>query len=245
MKIRPSVVTELFVVLPLAVYVLYAVNAFAGCVAGLPAGTWSVAASPFTGPGYKTMPLIVSKVQLDVSCTVSQLEVQNISPKAVTSFRLAWGLASETDPGVVLGQGQSGVLAASSPIPSKYACPITYSTRPFLSFATDSAALAENGQVTGDYVYTVVVSQVTFADGTTWTAQAPNGNAAIPNIIIDSGFCDGERCRRLSSPIGGIYFTCSPASGKVCSPSGASCITNPCDRMLPPPIFPGGVEGGS
>ena len=81
--------------------------------------------------------------------------------------------------------------------------------------------------------------QVAFADGSTWTAQAPNGNAAMPNAVGGVTPCSDTMCHRRSAPLGGNYFECNQANGKGCSPSGVSCITNPC--AVPGPLLPGVV----
>lgn len=135
----------------------------------LPDGDWTFSVQPYTGAGYDQRPVFVTATISDITGMVSGVMLKNNSPSTVSAVKLEWTLTTEDNRASILRRGQTPFIAPSGEIaPGKY----KQLGFPIANFGKLSKALLKRGLLSGDYRIDVAVSEVQYADGTTWVASS-------------------------------------------------------------------------
>jgi hypothetical protein len=137
--------------------------------ARLPQGKWTMTATPYLESSYRANPIVVHSVttEADKGLTVTKVGILSRS-KNVSAVRLRWYLYMESNPEVILQQGETPEIQIAGGAPAGDVREIEY---PVVTFAK----LYKAGEVlNGDFVISVGVSAAKYDDGTTWIERAKN-----------------------------------------------------------------------
>ena len=134
----------------------------------LPGGKWTLSHHPYSRPGYEKMPLLVTGVKGDATqgLAISVAAMASRTSKPIMGYKLNWFLFNEKEPNRVL-------QTAATPLiyPAQFSANESRQVDiPVVSFIKIYKPLLKDGQLSGDYRIEVAVSEVQFADGTTWKA---------------------------------------------------------------------------
>lgn len=210
----------------------------------LPRGKWAVSAAPFVGQGYNSVPVMLSGVSSTINDgrgpMVTGFKMLNLSNKTVNSVRVAWTLKDEKDPNKVLLQGNTPVIELSDKqMQSGAYASIAF---PVVSFIEIHKPLLVNGEINGDFEIELYISDIEFADGSSWTSKAKEdikGNVrhvsykapVAPLVItpfVSAVVCDNTRCKFISGS--GAYQCVNDilSIGKQCVNCISCCCTYVC-----------------
>jgi len=133
----------------------------------LPQGKWTMTATPYLESSYRANPVVVHSVTTEASkgLTVTKVGILSRS-KTVSAVRLRWYLAMESNPEVILQQGETPEIQIRGGAPAGEVSEIEY---PVVTFAK----LYKAGEaLNGNFVISVGVSAAKYDDGATWTEPA-------------------------------------------------------------------------
>lgn len=189
LRIAPtlSLVALLFTTVPLAGNSTWAQPDYR-----LPPGDWTLAAGPYWGPGYQTIPVDVYSVLTDASkgLAVKQVGLQNRTDRTVSSLRFLWEITQDKVPSQVLLQGSTPIITLEKAIPPKKDYDLHF---PIVTFATIVHQLTRTGSLQGHYRILVLISEVHFGDGTSWKKGEEPGRASKvafrPVSAVQIGAC--------------------------------------------------------
>lgn len=148
-------------------------------IMGLPDGDWTLAVRPYTGDKWESIPVIILGVTTDAKkgLTAERVFLQNVSSKSVKAIKLGWHLRERQQTSVLL-QGETPTIWVDiAPGEEKT---LDY---PVVTFANIYHPLVKRGKVTGRYVIEILVSSVTYEDGSGWQISQMTG--AIPTWRIE------------------------------------------------------------
>ena|SRR6266576_4405300 len=132
----------------------------------LPPGKWTLTHHAISRLGLKDAPLRITSVtgSIEKGGTISAVRLKNNSGRTVDGVKFAWYLFRDQAPQEILRKGESPILgvAGLSAGGSKL---VTY---PIVSFGNIYEPLLKNGELTGDFVLEVAVSEITYEDGSKW-----------------------------------------------------------------------------
>jgi hypothetical protein len=131
-----------------------------------PAGDYTVTTKPYMGPGFESLPVMVTSVTTEVALNggVSTVAVKNSTSRRLDAVRFSWYLSAREAPDYVLLQGKTPMLRLPGGIAAGEVERIKF---PVVSFAKIYKPLARGGSVNGNYVIQVGVIEARFDDGTT------------------------------------------------------------------------------
>lgn len=143
----------------------------------LPSGQWTVSARPYLGADFRELPVITTSVSQDPEkgLGATSAVVSNVSSKTVSALKFTWYILDDQTPDKVLLQGQTPLLAIAGGMPKGGTQLID---SPIARFSSVIQPLVKSGSLTGDYRVEVLVSQVVYEDGSTWS-RSENGRLAI------------------------------------------------------------------
>jgi hypothetical protein len=133
----------------------------------LPPGKWTYSASPYTGPGYDASPVVVTSVGTDGAPSLSTriVRVENRSSRPVAAIKLKWTLTTIQKPDFILQKGETERLTSPDGFPAGKTRVLKHVVA---SFSELSKPLLKQGKLEGNYLLTVAVAEIFFADGSTW-----------------------------------------------------------------------------
>lgn len=134
-------------------------------VTPLPQGNWSIVYHPYLGADYLDAPVIVQSVTSSKWLAAEEFEIWNISNKAVKAVKVRWLVSDESDPQKILRRGETKLLRFRDELSSKKWGFIRHKVVSFSDF-TDS--LLVKGKLDRSLDINLLVSEVTFADGSVW-----------------------------------------------------------------------------
>lgn len=207
----------------------------------LPGGKWGVSFLPFTGK-YFSDPVMVSSVSSTIKDvrgpSVDGIKMLNFSNKTVNSVTVAWTLKNEKDLNKVLLQGDTPVIELSDkPMQSG-----AYASIPFrdVSFVEIIKPLLVNGEINGNFDIELYISDIGFADGSTWSSKAKEDTkgtvqpvsykAPVAPLVI-TPFVSPDPCTRSKCLKSGGTYNCTNYTGFTdCNNcfSGNSCCNTTC-----------------
>lgn len=210
----------------------------------LPGGKWGVSFLPFTGKHFSD-PVMVSSVSSTTQDrrgpSVDGLKMFNFSNKTVNSVTVAWTLKDEKDLNKVLLQGNTPVIELSD----KQMQSGTYASIPFrdISFVETIKPLLVNGEINGNFYIEFYISDIGFADGSTWSSKAKEDTKGTvqpvsyktpvaPLVItpfVSPVACSKQRC--MSS--GGIQDCTGTIANTDCNLCSSSSCCNTTCGMVP------------
>lgn len=217
----------------------------------LPAGNYTVITKPYMGPGYETLPVMVTSVTTEVELNggVSMVAVENSTARRLEAVRLSWYVSAREAPDYVLLQGKTPMLRIVGGIAPGEVERIQFGV---VSFAKIYKPLARKGVVNGNYIIQVGVSEARFDDGTAqtflarrkkrgeretvfvqakWAGAAPRRAAAARQTSCPDQSCnavyEGEGSARML-----VGYDCASSQGSTCTnqPGGKSCTNTVCSR---------------
>lgn len=195
----------------------------------LPDGDWTFSVHPYMGTGYDQRPVFVTATISDITGVVAGVMLKNNSPGTVSAVKLEWTLTTEDNRASTLRSGQTPFIAPSGEIaPGKY----KQLSFPIANFAKLSRQFLKRGVLSGDYRIDVAVSEVQYADGTTWVASSREHSRPAAERVAAAPRnpqCPGQRCK-----LSGRSYTCDAgAPEEVCSNCIKSCINAICGSTMP------------
>jgi hypothetical protein len=138
-----------------------------GNKAGLPKGDWTLTAIPYLEANYRANPVVVKSVttEADKGLTVTKVGILSRS-KTVSAVRLRWYLTTESNPEVILRQGETPDIQVAGGVAAGQAREMEYAVVSFSKLYPASEVLK------GNFVINIAVSAVKYDDGTSWIGQA-------------------------------------------------------------------------
>lgn len=133
----------------------------------LPKGKWTLTATPYLESSYQSNPVVVHSVTSEANKGLAVTKVGILSrSKNVSAVRLRWYLSAESNPEVILQQGDTPEIQIGGGAPAGEVREIEY---PVVTFAKLYKA---EEVLNGDFVISVGVSAAKYDDGATWTESA-------------------------------------------------------------------------
>lgn len=199
----------------------------------LPPGKWTLVTHPYQGPDFASLPVILFSVTSDATrgADVTKIKVKNNATKSVTYVKVGWYLINEDDKeSTILLSGKTQPIEMPQRLPVGG---IREIQQPIVSFASVHRPLLRGGVLTGNFRIDVLISDVVYEDGTTWTlGRAPrmppveaaaNHNRA-PSTPLQG--CPKQKCALDSS---GTFYTCQSSSfNEYCTNNRTSCTDTLC-----------------
>ncbi|HEY0375639.1 MAG TPA: hypothetical protein VGC87_01625 [Pyrinomonadaceae bacterium] len=138
-----------------------------GGVTRLPQGNWTLTDTPYLESSYRANPVVVHSVttEADKGLTVTKVGILSRS-RNVSAVRLRWYLSMESNPEVILRQGETPEIQIRGGVPAGEVREIEY---PVVTFAKLYQA---EEVLNGSFVISVGVSAAKYDDGATWTESA-------------------------------------------------------------------------
>lgn len=200
--------------------------------AKLPPGRWTFAAGPYSGQGTDASPVYVYSVttEADKGLTVSKVTLVNRSSKDVSAVRLRWHLSEALEPERTLLEGDTDLVGVW--LTAGRGRVLSY---PAVSFAKVCAPLLKGGRLSGDYRLEVGVSEVRYADESSWVkGQAVYSSAAYRRTEVAG--CANQGCIYNANDDVQSFQCSASKKGFFCSVSngGKSCTETVCDGGVPP-----------
>lgn len=204
--------------------------------AKLPQGNWTLSAGPYSGPGHESSPIDVYSVTTDADrgLTVVSVALLNRSSKDVSAVKLRWYL-KDSDQSRVLREGDTSLIDVD--IPAGKSQILDY---PVISFARVHKPLLKGAVLRGNYRIEVAVSEVSYADESTWVISKVNSpvyRKAAYHRPAQNPPCQNQGCLYNAE---NRSYQCYPNVGTFCSVTntGRSCTETRCEGGGRPPILP-------
>lgn len=219
----------------------------------LPRGNYAVSFQPYTGKGFRRLPVLVTGVTSGTGegIQIEKVEVENKSAHMVEKVRFGWYLYAKDNPDVVLQQGQTKLLGIPDGIKPGEIVEILF---PVISFAKAVNAWNTNEvALSGTYVIQVAVNEVSFDDGPARSLFAHSKgqprHVRFAKALYRTGstptsrpqaYCPNQGCEVVTSDGVPVGYTCAGATGQSCTNAagGQSCTSTICRREDEGPIRP-------
>jgi hypothetical protein len=199
----------------------------------LPTGRWTFSAGPYLGPGWNASPVQVYSVTTDADkgLMVSKVTLVNRTTKDISAVRLHWSLTEAQEPDHILLQGDTDLIGVW--LVAGHGRVLSY---PVVSFAKTHKPLLKGGKLIGDYRLEIAVSEVKYADESSWLkGQAVYNKAAYS---VDDAGCANQGCFYNDADDVKSFQCSMNHKGFICSVTnnGKSCTETVCDSGVPPPL---------
>jgi len=205
----------------------------------LPGGNYTVACRAFMGPGYESLPVLVTQVTSVTGggVAVRNFSVENTTAQAVEAVRVRWYLSHAETPETILSEGETPVVRIPGGIQPGAAQRIKYSV---ISFAAAVRPVLKTAKLSGDYMIQLAVSEARFADGSRQTLLAADGKLSRANFVkaayrprpTGQTFCPGQHCTQVLANGVPIGYKCADATNESCTNGGdgQTCSSGICGR---------------
>jgi len=207
----------------------------------LPAGDWGFSARPYGGSDWNVRPVMVVSVSTDAAkgLAIDAVGIVNLSNKNATAVKFRVELARSADG--TSTRYQSDFISRAGGFPSDRN-QVNLDVMLF-RFVDVIKPLTENGRLSGEFIANVVVSDVQFDDGTTWTdtSEAARGNGSIKRVTFTSSLqplvvepfvavaaCANQACNYLPDPPLPGYDCANNNPNQFCTNCGTSCCNTIC-----------------
>lgn len=142
----------------------------------LPRGDWTLTVTPYLESSYRANPVVVHSVttEADKGLTATKVGILSRS-KNVSAVRLRWYLSMESNPEVILQQGETPEIQIRGGATAGEVREIEY---PVVTFAKLYKA---EEVLSGNFVISVGVSAAKYDDGATWTESAKSRLDFMPS----------------------------------------------------------------
>jgi len=132
----------------------------------LPPGKWTLQHPAISRLGLKDAPLQIISVTGSTKSggTITEVRLKNNSGKATAGVKFNWYLFRDQAPKEILRKGESPVLGLVG-LSAGGRKNVTY---PIVSFGNIWEPLLKDGELNGDFVLEVAVSEITYEDGSKW-----------------------------------------------------------------------------
>lgn len=164
----------------------------------LPVRQFTFSANPFFGKGYNARPLMVTSVRSDSrTMAVDGIRVRNISSKEISEFKVGWILLNAEDRAELASKENVATLLAGSDLARKRD---QIYEKTIVSFPEINDGYLE-GKASGNYRLEIVVTEITFTDGTIWkTGQEVSLKKPAELRSIGNSFA-GKSSRLTVTPV--------------------------------------------
>lgn len=199
----------------------------------LPRGNWSIVYHPYLNFDQLNSPVIVQSVSTK-RLTVEKFEIQNISSKAVKAVKVRWIICENQDQSKILQQGQTRLLNFRNELAAGV---MGFVKLRVVSFADFYRSFLTDGQLNKSLDISLMIDEVTFADGTVWKWEdgiSPDINPKFTSNTAALGDCAKQACvgRPSSTVKDAVVYSCgSSQSNERCVPNGDfDCTNQSCTR---------------
>ncbi|MDQ3256800.1 MAG: hypothetical protein M3R15_23390 [Acidobacteriota bacterium] len=131
-----------------------------------PPGKWSLTYPPISILSLEDAPAKIISTTGDVKngVTITEVGLENRSSKAISAVKFRWYLFTEGTPKKIVSRGETPVVGMGEFASGKKRI-IEY---PIVSFGNIYRPLVKDGRLTGKFVIEVAVSEILYADGSSW-----------------------------------------------------------------------------
>lgn len=207
----------------------------------LPKGNWSIVFHPYLGEGYLNAPVIVQSVS-SKRLAAEKFEIQNISNKSVKAIKVKWIVYENEDSNKILQYGRTSPLNFRNELPAGQMGFIRLRVVSFVDFYRNFLV---NGRLDKELDISLLVDEVTFADGSLWRWEdgisSEINREIISKLNATADDCAKQKCvaRPSTTVKDAVVYSCGASqSSERCVPSGDfACTNESCNR-------PGGGAGG-
>jgi hypothetical protein len=191
-----------------------------------PSSGWTAGFHSYHGTGYDSVPLMVYSVRSEINKGLVGVRIKNRSEKAITSVQLGWYVSDEKGQGKILAKGETPKLAIPNNMTGNQLLELTV---PNVSWETILRPVMRKGTLRGDYDIWIVVTKVTYDDGSVWAFSQPTNVARVDgkkNAHVDGG--GGGGCANQTCKKDGDVYKCVDGAGELCTNFGAHCDSSIC-----------------
>jgi hypothetical protein len=198
-------------------------------VSQLPPGKWTLTTGFCWRPECESAPLLLYTITTDATkgAAVTTVGFQNRSQMPVAAVRLNWYLSTQEDQNTTLLQGQTPMLYFPNVLAPNSKWRLEYNV---VSFGQIHKPLLKNGVLNGNFHIMLAVSEVLYADGSSWSrseSKETDVKSAGHANARPQG-CPRQTCAIDSS---GAFYTCqSSSNNESCTNSsdGTKCTRTIC-----------------
>jgi hypothetical protein len=191
-----------------------------GTPSKLPPGNWTFSAGPYSGAGYRSLPVRVFSVTTNAArgLTIESVSLFNRSSKDIRGVKVHWYLKEQSQQQTLL-EGDTELPEVNLPAGSRLAI-----DHPVVSFERIYKSLMRGGVLEGNYRIDVAVNEINFVDGSRWIIGEPGllKFAHVSTVPVVA-------CMDYACQFDGESFHCVPSKGEKCVDGGAGmCTTEAC-----------------
>jgi hypothetical protein len=201
-----------------------------------PSGKWMLSTLPYFGSDWKSLPVVVTAVTSDLTkgIRVTKVGLFNRSSKQVESVRLGWYLTTAQDTNTVLKHGQTPFITPSGSLPLNVEREIEFNV---FSFGRVARLITKNGVLNGEFRVQIVVDDIRYEDGTTWTREAASSiidashHGSAKPATQNPGSCPFQLCQSAVTQNGTVrYYYCASSQeiAESCENHVTYCINRVC-----------------
>jgi len=187
----------------------------------LPRSGWSIGFHSYHAAGFDSIPLRVTSVRSEGLKGLTRVQLQNRSDKPITAVKIGWYLSTEDGPGTILTKGESPLLSLPDVLQPDQDSHLNV---PPVSLAKILKPFVKGNTLRGDFSVQVVVTEIVYADGSTWKFSQPDNVARIKiNYAHPMAPCANQTCK-----FDGTVYHCVDGAGELCTNQGQSCDSSAC-----------------
>lgn len=189
----------------------------------LPRHGWTVGFLPYQAEGFDSIPVRVTSVTSKGSKGLTNVELRNRSEKAVTAVKIGWYVSNKNQPGTIVTKGESPFLGIPNNLNANETAELNL---PPVSLAKILRPAVKRNKLNGDFSVQVVVTEITYEDGTNWKFTQPNN---VTRIAVNNAHampqCANQTCQYNPE----IHaYQCVGAEGQLCTNKGDECTSTTC-----------------
>lgn len=131
-----------------------------------PQGDWSLTHPVISQLGITDAPAEIINITGDAAkgLTITKVGLQNNSAKTISAVKFRWFLFRQDAPKKILNKGETPVIGLEG-LPAGSEQAVEY---PVVRFASIYQPLVKDNKLTGKFVIEVAVSEIQYADGSSW-----------------------------------------------------------------------------
>jgi hypothetical protein len=199
-----------------------------------PPGNWTLSVGVSTRPGNDSIPVDVYSVltEADKGLTATKVSLLNRDSKDVTAVKLHWYLNETKNPGVLLLEGETQFIGIDLPAGENRELNF-----PVVSFAKIYKPLLRNGVLSGNYRIDIAVSEIKYADETSWKVGNPSRQDSFMAAHKRVGMpdCQNQGCVWNGDPGVQSYQCGFNHPDTICTvQTTRTCLKTRCGTQAPP-----------